>query len=73
MTDLITELRQGETFLTTQQVMVLLKMTRNTVCQYVRIGRLSAIRVGNSYLYDPRVLAEWLAERETRKRSARVA
>jgi hypothetical protein len=35
------------------------------------VGRLPAIRVGNAYLYDPRMMAEWLTRRQTVKTSDR--
>jgi excisionase family DNA binding protein len=62
---LIEELRKRDTFLTTKEVMTLLNKRRNTICDWVRAGRLSAIRAGNEYLFDPRILAEWLAARTT--------
>jgi hypothetical protein len=31
----------------------------------VRSGRITAIRAGNAYLFDPRHLADWLATRTT--------
>jgi excisionase family DNA binding protein len=49
--------------------MELLLVTRNTLCEWVRTGRLAAIRVGNAYLYDPQVLADWLTKRQTMKTS----
>ena len=65
--DLIEELRQRTTYVSTKELMGLLQVTRNTLCEWVRMGRLVAIRVGNAYLYDPRILAEWLEERQTVK------
>jgi len=63
--DLIDELAQRQSFLSTKDVMILLKKTRNTLCQWVRSGKLPAVRVGNEYLYDPRVLADFLNARQT--------
>ena len=65
--DLIEELRRRDNFLSTREVMDLLQVTRNTLCEWVRTGRLVAIRVGNGYLYDPRILAAWLTKRQTVK------
>ena len=65
--DLIEELRRRQSYLSTREVMVLLQKTRNTLCAWVRKGRLPAIRVGNEYLFDPRLIADWLAKRQTAK------
>ncbi|MGB7171814.1 MAG: helix-turn-helix domain-containing protein [Acidobacteriaceae bacterium] len=66
--DLINDLMQRQSYLSTKEVMILLQKTRNTLCQWVRSGRLPAIRLGNEYLYDPRVLAEFLSNRLTAHR-----
>lgn len=63
--DLIQQLRQRDTFLNTAEVMNLLDMSRGTLCEWVRAGRISAVRKGNAYLFDPRRLADWLTERTT--------
>ncbi|ADW67171.1 helix-turn-helix domain-containing protein [Granulicella tundricola] len=63
--DLIEQLRQRNTFLSTLETMDLLDMSRGTLCEWVRAGRISAVRKGNAYLFDPRRLADWLAERTT--------
>jgi excisionase family DNA binding protein len=48
---LIEELRSKEAYLSTGEVMKLLQVTRNTLCQWVHEGRVTAIRVGNGYEY----------------------
>jgi excisionase family DNA binding protein len=48
--------------------MELLDMSRGTLCEWVRAGRISAVRKGNAYLFDPRKLADWLANRKTGSR-----
>ncbi len=65
--DLTEQLRERTSFLTTKEVMELLQLQRNTLCDWVRTGRIPAIRSGNGYLYDPHHLADWLAERTTGK------
>lgn len=70
---LIQRLRQMERYLSTAEVMTLIGVTRTTLCHWVRTGRLTAIRVGNGYLFDPRMLADWLSKRETSTTSARNA
>lgn len=69
--DLITQLMQRGNYLTTKEVMTLLGKRRNTICEWVRTGRMSAIRSGNEYLFDPHVLVDWLSERTTSKPPAR--
>lgn len=69
---LIEELRGRESYLTTTEVMQLLRCERNTLCRWVRNARIPAIRSGNGYLFDPRLLADWLSQRSTTK-SRRVA
>lgn len=71
MDDLIEDLRQRENYLTSKEVMELLQVTRNTLCHWVRARRMVAIRGGNGYRYDPRVMADWLSKRETSTASAR--
>lgn len=63
--NLIDQLRERKTFLSTVEVMDFLRITRNTLCNWVRCGRLTAVRVGNAYLYDPQMLADWLEGRKT--------
>jgi excisionase family DNA binding protein len=63
--DLVQELRQRGTYLSTAEVMSLLDTSRGTLCEWVRVGRISAVRKGNAYLFDPRRLADWLSERTT--------
>jgi excisionase family DNA binding protein len=71
--ELIDELRQLERYLSTREIMNLFGVRRTTLCQWVRAGRISAIRLGNRYMFDPHNLASWLAARETVRHSARKA
>jgi excisionase family DNA binding protein len=63
--ELIEELRRRRTYLATREVMELLHVTRNTLCAWVRRGRITAIRIGNGYVFDPHLLADWLSKRQT--------
>ena len=65
--DLIQELRQRTAYLSTKEMMELLQKNRNTLCNWVRRGRIPAIRIDNEYLYDPRLIADWLTKRQTVK------
>ena len=71
--ELIDELRRRETYLSTVEVMSLLLVTRGTLCDWVRTGRITAIRRGNGYLFDPRMLADWLEQRTTSRCRTRAA
>jgi excisionase family DNA binding protein len=71
--NLIEALRSRTTYLGTNEVVALIGVTRNTLCQWVRSSRITAIRVGNAYLFDPRILADWLEERQTKILTSRRA
>jgi hypothetical protein len=60
---IIHQLRDRKTYLTTSEVMAIIRKSRNTLCGYVRDGVLSAIRMGDGYLFDPQVIADWLDAR----------
>ena len=68
--DLIEELRGRTTYLATNEVMAILGKRRNTLCQWVREGKIGAIRTGNAYLFDPHTLADWLSLRATKTSTA---
>jgi excisionase family DNA binding protein len=70
--ELIDGLRQRKTYLSTVEVMSLLRVTRNTLCDWVRTGRITAVRRGNGYLFDPQILADWLEQRTTSRRQTTV-
>ena len=69
---LVDELQQRENFLSTVEVMNLLQVTRGVLCGWVRDGRITAVRTGNAYRFDPRRLADWIAERTTTEKSKRT-
>jgi excisionase family DNA binding protein len=71
--ELIEELEQMKRYLSTREVMKLISVRRTTLCAWVRAGKISAIRIGHGYLFDPHILARWLAEREAGSRSPRRA
>jgi DNA-binding transcriptional MerR regulator len=52
--------------MTTSEVMALARVTRATLCGWVRKNLIPAIRMpDNSYLYDPAAIADWLEQRTT--------
>jgi excisionase family DNA binding protein len=59
-------LRMRERYLTTAEVMELLQLRRNTVCDWVKSGELPATRTRSGYRFDPGVLADWIRARSTR-------
>jgi excisionase family DNA binding protein len=63
--ELIEQLMRRTTYLSTREVMEVLQVTRNTLCEWVRKGRIRAIRIGNAYAFDPHLLADWLVKRQT--------
>ena len=63
--DLAAELKTRATFLSTAEVMALLGKTRNTICEWARRGKIPAVRVANAYIFDPRLIADWLCQRQT--------
>ena len=65
--NLIDNLRQRKSFLTTKDVMELLQLRRNTVCDWVQAGRIPAVRTASGYRFDPSVLADWLVVRSTNR------
>lgn len=71
--ELIEELRHRRTYLSTREVMDLLQVTRNTLCAWVRRGRIPAIRVGKGYVFDPHLVADWLGKRQTTGSARRSA
>jgi excisionase family DNA binding protein len=70
--ELIDGLRQRKTYLSTVEVMNLIHVTRNTLCEWVRTGHITAVRRGNRYLFDPCMLADWLEQRTTSRRQTTV-
>ena len=44
--------------------MAIIGVTRQTLCDWVRRGVISAIRIGKDNKFDPAVLASWLATRQ---------
>jgi hypothetical protein len=61
---LIAQLRERKSYLSTTEVLAILGCTRNTLCGWVRAGKLSATRLpDNRYVFDPVVLAQWLSSR----------
>jgi excisionase family DNA binding protein len=56
-------------FLTTEEVLALLKVTPRTVYRLIRAGELPAVRVGRQWRFRQSDLDNWLAARETTGRT----
>lgn len=59
------QLRDSKRYLTTTEVMELLSLRRNTLCSWIKTGRMPAILTGNGYRFDPMELADWIDARHT--------
>ena len=55
------------TLLTTRETMARLRVkTKNTLCDWVRAGKINAIRMPDgSYRFDEAVILAWLQDRQT--------
>ena len=52
---------------TTNEVMRFLGRSRNTICAWVRTGKLPAIRMPDGgYMFDPSIIGDWLHQRTTK-------
>ncbi len=60
---IIEKLRARESYLTTKEVMNITRKTRQTLCQWVRLGTITAVRIGKDNMFDPSVVADWLEAR----------
>lgn len=58
-------LLQRETLLTSREAMVVLGITRDTLCDWVRAGKLGAYKLPDGYKFEPVDLANWLTARRT--------
>ncbi len=58
-------LYERETLLTTKEVMALLGATRDTLCDWVRAGKLAAYKLSDGYKFEPVAVADWLGARST--------
>jgi excisionase family DNA binding protein len=61
---IIDQLRHRKTYLTGTEVMQILRWTRQTLCRYVKEGRIPALRIGKDNRFDPGVLAAFLEQRQ---------
>jgi predicted site-specific integrase-resolvase len=58
------QLRQRKTFLTSSEVMAILRINRAPLCRYCRQGLIPHLRMPDlSYRFDPLALEGWLRQR----------
>jgi excisionase family DNA binding protein len=61
---IIERLKLRTSYVTSTEAMVILGVTRQTLCRWVTEGRIPAVRIGPSNKFDPAHLADWLEERQ---------
>lgn len=54
-----------ETLLTSKEVMAILGVTRDTLCDWVRAGKIAAYKMSDGYKFEPVEVADWLDARRT--------
>jgi excisionase family DNA binding protein len=64
---IIDALRTRKGYVSSTETMAILGVTRQTLCRWVSEGRISAVKIGISYKFDPAYLAEWLEARRVGK------
>ena len=62
---IIDQLKQRRTYMRTTEVMELLDVTRNTLCDWVRSGTIAAVRIGKANKFDPAEIVRYLTARAT--------
>ena len=62
---ILEHLRQRQTLLSSSEVMPILGITRDTLCDWVRAGKLEAYKMSDGYKFEPLVVARWLEARRT--------
>lgn len=62
---ILERLYQRGTLLTTKEVMALLGVTRDTLCDWVRAGKIAAYKLPDGYKFEPMTVAAWLEARKT--------
>jgi predicted DNA-binding transcriptional regulator AlpA len=62
---IVEQLRQRTTYVRATEVMSILGVTRNTLCDWINSGALPAFRLGKNNMCDPAELAAFLETRRT--------
>ena len=60
---IIEQLNARKTYVSSTEAIVILGITRQTFCLWVREGKITALRIGNAYKVDPSHLAAFLNAR----------
>jgi excisionase family DNA binding protein len=62
---IVEQLRKRTTYVRATEVMSILGVTRNTLCDWINAGALPAYRLGKNNIFDPAELAAFLETRRT--------
>jgi predicted DNA-binding transcriptional regulator AlpA len=62
---IVNQLRQRTSYVSATEVMAILGVTRNTLCDWINSGTLPAFRLGKNNVCDPAELADFLETRKT--------
>jgi predicted DNA-binding transcriptional regulator AlpA len=62
---IVDQLRQRTSYVRATEVMAILGVTRNTLCDWINAGTLPAFRLGKNNVCDPAELPEFLETRRT--------
>jgi predicted DNA-binding transcriptional regulator AlpA len=62
---IVAQLRRRTTYVRATEVMSILGVTRNTLCDWINAGILPAFRLGKNNVCDPTELADFLETRKT--------
>jgi predicted DNA-binding transcriptional regulator AlpA len=62
---IVDQLKQRTTYVRSTEVMSILGITRNTLCDWINAGTLPAFRLGKNNVCDPAELAAFLETRRT--------
>ena len=58
-------LYRRETLLTSKEVMAVLGVTRDTLCDWGRAGKIAVYKMSDGYKFEPVAVADWLGARST--------
>jgi len=62
---IVNHLRRRTSYVRATEVMAILGVTRNTLCDWINAGILPAFRIGKNNVCDPAELADFLETRRT--------
>ena len=66
---IVAKLKLRTSYLYTTEVMGILRLSRKTLCAWVKAGDIPAVRVGRDNMFDPWELALWIEARRLIKKA----